>query len=250
MQRLLAREKEPLVSLTQLLRLCRDEHATLWEHHADPRCRARVAVRMTNIDRSMPSPASAARVDAVARKAVSAALTADPKIPPVVMAHAIAELVDRCYGHSFVDWFRSHSTYQPAVGDPIPLDYPDLRRVTELAPTAPPWRLASRLDETRRIRLAGAWTTQFRVVFDYGLFDILTGIVTPETLLATCHPNHDLAELGLTTQGQGAIFPVRPADLGSQARKIHRLLTDAVDAGASIVVLPELSPTEFPRPTA
>ncbi len=48
-----------------------------------------------------------------------------------------------------------------------------MRRVTDLAPTAPPWRLANWLNETRRIRRAGGWITQFRVVFDYSIFDTL-----------------------------------------------------------------------------
>ena len=36
----IATETEPVVSLTHLLRLCRDEHPTLWEHHA-----ARIAAK-------------------------------------------------------------------------------------------------------------------------------------------------------------------------------------------------------------
>ena len=244
LQQLLAGEVEPMVSLTQLLRLCRDEHPTLWEHNADPRCRDRVATLITRVAGAMPEPGTDSSVDAEARQPVSSALTADAAVPPVVVAHALAELLDARYGHGFVEWFRHRSPYQPAVGDPIPLDSPDLRQVTELAPTAPPWRLANRLDETRRVRLAGEWTTQFRVVFDYGLFDVLTGMITADTVLATCHPNHDLAELGLSSERHEPTFPVKPVDLDSQAQRIDRLLRDATDAGASIVVLPELSVTE------
>jgi 8-oxo-dGTP pyrophosphatase MutT (NUDIX family) len=244
LQRLLASEVEPMVSLTHLLRLCRDEHPTLWEHNADPRCRDRVTTLLTRVVDAMPEPGTASSLGVDARRALSAALTADAAVPPVVVAHALAELLDARYGHGFVDWFRSRSPYQPAVGDPIPLDSPDLRHVTELAPTAPPWRLANRLDETRRVRLAGAWTTQFQVVFDYGLFDVLTGVITADTVLATCHPNHDLAELGLSTEHHEPTFPVEPVDLEDQAQRIDRLLREATDEGASVVVLPELSVTE------
>lgn len=244
LRQVLASEAEPMVSLTQMLRLCRDEHATLWEHHADPRCRARVAGHVARVVAAMPEPGVASLVDAPTREAVAAALTDDPTVPPVVMAHALAEVFDTWYGHCFVDWFRRQSPYQPALGDPMPLDNPDLRRVTQLAPTAPPWRLANRLDETRRIRLAGAWTTQFRIVFDYSLFDVLAGIITADTVLATCHPNHDLVELGLSPGQQQPAFPVEPIDLAEQARRIDGLLHDAADAGAAIVVLPELSVTE------
>jgi 8-oxo-dGTP pyrophosphatase MutT (NUDIX family) len=244
LRELLGSEVQPMVGLTHLLRLCRDEHATLWEHHADPRCRSRIESLHTRLDGSLPEPGSASTVSSGARQALSAALTTDSTVPPVVVAHALAQLLDAHYGHSFADWFRRRSPYQPAVGDPIPLDTANLRQVTELAPTAPPWRLANRLDETRRVRLAGAWTTQFRVVFDYSLFDLLTGLITADTLVATCHPNHDLAELGLAAHRHDATFPVEPVDIADQTERIDRLLREATDAGASIVVLPELSVTE------
>lgn len=244
LQQLLGSEVEPMVSVTHLLRLCRDDHATLWEHHADLRCRERVATLLTRVARTLPEPGTASTVGAEARQALSVALTTNSAIPPVVVAHALAELLDARYGHAFADWFRHRSPYLPAIGDPIPLDTPDLRQVTELAPTAPPWRLANRLDETRRVRLAGAWTTQFRVVFDYSLFDVLTGVITADTVVATCHPNHDLAELGLSPDRHDPTFPVEPVNLADQAGRIDRLLRDATGAGASIVVLPELSVTE------
>ncbi len=185
-------EPEPLVSLTQLLRLCRDEPPTLWEHHADPRCRARVSALVARVGHALPATGTETLLAPDARRAIADGLTAVEDIPPVVVAHALAELLDQRYGHVFTDWFRHRSPYQPAVGDPTPLDSPDLRRVTTLPPTAPPWRLANRLDETRWVRLAGAWTTQFRVVFDYSVFDTLAGVIGEDAVIATCHPNRDL----------------------------------------------------------
>src|SRR3546814_15348153 len=48
---MIGEEVEPVVSLTHLLRLCRDEHRVLWEHHADPRCRTRVKALVRSEER-------------------------------------------------------------------------------------------------------------------------------------------------------------------------------------------------------
>lgn len=239
----LRNEPEPLVVVTQLLRLCRDEHRTLWEHHADPRCRSRVAELTARTSESLPSPGSEARLSASVRRALAMALTALPNIPIVVVAHALAELVDVHYGATFTGWYRHRSPYMPAVDDPIPLDSPDLRTLTDVAPTAPPWRLANRLDETRRVRLAGAWATQFRVVFDYSAFDALAGLISTDTVIATCHPNRDLTEFALPADRRTPAFPVGPIDVMAQRERVQQVLAQAVDAGAAIAVLPELAVT-------
>ena len=242
LQQLLGAEPEPVVAVTHLLRLCRDEHPTLWERHADARCRTRVGDLIAPVALALPDPGVATSIPPAARERLAAALTSDPDIPPVVIAHALAELIDARFGHSFASWFRDRSPYRPATGDPVPLDRPDLRRVTDLAPTAPPWRLANRLDETRRLRLAGAWATQFQMVFDYTASDALGRLIDADTVIATCHPNHDLAELGLGA-GDHPAFPVQPVDPHDQRARIDKLLRDATEEGATVVVLPELSVT-------
>lgn len=178
------------------------------------------------------------------RHAFAAALEPVDDVPAVVVAHGLAQFLDTEYGHTFTESFRQRSPYQPGVGDPIPLDHPDLPTVTAMPPTAPPWRLANRLDETRRIRLAGEWAAQFRFVFDYSLADTLAGLVTADTLVATCHPNRTLAEFDLPRDEQQRTIPVRPTDVKRQRREIDRLVTRATAGGASIVVLPELCVTE------
>ena len=243
LQALLTAETEPVVLLTHLLRMCRDEHRTLWEHHADPRCRARAQQLIAPVAAVLPKPGTDRSIPPAASVRMAAALTSDPDVPPVVIAHTLAELIDRHYGHCLADWFRSRSPYQPATGDPIPLDHADLRRITDLPPTAPPWRLANRLDETRHLRLAGGWTTQFRVVFDYSAFHALEGIISADTIVATCHPNRSLAELGLASRNDRPAFPVQPVDPVAQTARINALLSVATQAGASVVVLPELSVT-------
>src|SRR3546814_17621634 len=114
-------EVEPGVSLTHLLRLCRDEHRVLWEHHADPRCRTRVKALVDQVGEALPEPGLMSTISGPASRALAAALEPDPRLPAVVVAHALAELLDARFGHSFADWFRGHSPYQPAVRGPFPL---------------------------------------------------------------------------------------------------------------------------------
>ncbi|MCY0906406.1 NUDIX domain-containing protein [Arthrobacter sp. H14-L1] len=237
-------EAEPLITLTHLLLLCRDEHPVLWERVNDPGCRTQVELIVADVLPVLAAASTVPVLDLQVRGALAAALTAAEDLPAVVVAHALAELLDERYGHSFAESFRRRSPYQPGVGDPIPLDSPDLPLVTTLPATSPSWRLANRLDETRHIRLAGEWTTQFQVIFDYSLADALTGLVGPDTVIATCHPNRTLAEFEFPVDALGRTFPVRPADEQRQHDEIDRLTSAAVTAGASIVVLPELCVTE------
>ena len=240
----LGHEPEPVVTLTHLLHLCRDEHRVLWERSGDPRSTRRVTALVNEVAEDLPAPGTEAVLEPPVRRALVAALEPADDIPPVLIARALAELIDERYGHTFADWFRRHSPYQPGVGDPVPLDSPDLREVMAMRSTSPPWRLAHRLDETRHVRLAGEWVVQFRVIFDYTLFDTMAGVITTDTVVATCHPNRDLGEFDLTRGAEHRRFPVRPRELERQRTEINRLITRATAAGASIVVLPELSVTE------
>ena len=240
----LGHEPEPVITLTHLLHLCRDEHRVLWERSGDPRTFREVTALMNEVADKLPAPGTTAVLEPPVRRALVAALEQADDIPPVLIARALAELVDERYGHTFADWFRRRSPYQPGVGDPVPLDSPDLREVMAMRSTSPPWRLAHRLDETRHVRLAGEWVVQFRIVFDYSLFDTLAGAITADTVVATCHPNRGLVEYDLTRGAEHRSFPVRPRDLDRQRTEIDRLIAQATAAGASIVVLPELSVTE------
>ena len=237
-------ETEPLVTLTHLLHLCRDEHATLWEQAGTPAARARMGDVLDALAARLPNAGNEQRLDPPVRDALAAALHSSDDLEPVLIAHGLAQLLDERYGHTFSASFRARSPYQPGVGDPIPLGGPDLRSVLEMRPTSPPWRLANRLDETRRIRLAGEWATQFRVVFDYSLFDTLTGLIGPDAIVATCHPNRVLAEFDLPADRSQPNAGVRPKNLTLQARQLDELIARACAAGAEIVMLPELCLTE------
>lgn len=238
---LLGGEDEPLVLLTHLLRWCRDDHRVLWEHvqqnpHADPQHETH-SVRW-------PAAGQSSRVDRPVRESMAAALQNAGTHPPVSIARALAVMIDVSYGHSFNDSFRTRSPYQPGVGDPIPLDGLDLRAVTRMTPTSPRWRLANRLDETRHVRLAGEWAVQYRVVFDYSASTVLAGMLSRDTIVATCHPNSGLDELDLGERDAPWLFPVGPHDPHHQAQVVDELIRLACAHGASIIVLPELATTK------
>ncbi len=210
----------------------------------DAGCRAKAEELTAGVRALLPAAPTEPGLGALVAAALAAALTADDGLPAVVVARLLAELLDERYCQSFRESFRRRSPYQPGVGDPIPLDGPDLRQVTAMPATSPPWRLANRLDETRHVRLAGEWVTQFQVIFDYSLARELTGIINRDTVVATCHPNRTLAEFDFPTDSFGRTFPVRPKDEDKQHQEIDRLIGTAVANGASIVVLPELCVTE------
>jgi 8-oxo-dGTP pyrophosphatase MutT (NUDIX family) len=237
-------EREPLVALTHLLQLCRDEHPVLQERMQDAGCRAKAELVTSGVRALLPATSTGLMLGAEVASALAAALTADDGLPAVAVARLLAELLDERYCQSFRESFRRRSPYQPGVGDPIPLDSPDLREVTAMPATSPPWRLANRLDETRHVRLAGEWVTQFQVIFDYSLARELIGIIDRDTVVATCHPNRTLAEFDFPADASGRIFPVGPKDEDKQHQEIDRLIRAAVANGASIVVLPELCVTE------
>lgn len=240
----IAAEKEPIVTLTHLLQLCRDEHMVLWGRLGDPDCQDQVAATMFRLSEEASAREDDPELDRTMRTLLVRAFNSTTDVPSVVVAHALAQFLDDHYAHTFAHFFRERSPYQPAVGDPIPLDFPNLRSLTPMPFTTPPWRLANRLDQTRHIRLAGDWAVQYRVIFDYSLADALAGFITADTVIATCHPNGTVTEFLLPTDVRGRTFPIRPTDLARQRVDINRLIGVAVEAGADIVVLPELCVTE------
>lgn len=233
-------ESEPLVTVTHLLRLCRDDHRVLWEGHNDPRWAPSMDVVLRDVADVIDARGPTSVLEGPVRQALAAALGRRPEVPLVVVARGLAALVDARFGHTFADSFRRRSPYQPGVGDPVPLDSPDLHTVTTMRPTSPPWRVANRLDETRRVRLAGEWAVQFRVVFDYSIPDTLDDVMSSDTVIATCHPNRSIQEIDLTRVSDGRTFPIGPVDIERQRALIDELVGQATHAGASIVVLPEL----------
>ena len=243
MREAIVHESEPVVTLTHLLHLCRDDHRALWEGTDDPHSVDRVVKLRRKLAGILPRATAAAALDPPVRRALLQSFD-DGAVAPVLIARTMAELIDERYCHTFGESFRRRRPYQPGVGDPVPLDSPDLRDVLAMRSTSPPWRLPNRLDETRHIRLAGEWAVQFQIIFDYSLFATLAGVIVPNTVIATCHPNRTLSELDLRPGTDRWAFPIGPLDPLRQRAEIDGLICTATAAGAQIVVLPELCITE------
>src|SRR3546814_21142642 len=121
---MIGEEVEPVVSLTHLLRLCRDEHRVLWEHHADPRCRTRVKALVDQVGEALPEPGLTSTISAPARRAIAAALEPAPRSPAVLVAHAPPAHPDPRLGHSFPLRFPRPSPNQPEGGAPTTMAPP------------------------------------------------------------------------------------------------------------------------------
>jgi hypothetical protein len=106
------------------------------------------------------------------RAVLAAALTAAGEVPAVVVARALAELLDDRYGHRFAESFRRRSPTDRVWVTRSRWTVPTCQ-VTALPATSPPWRLANRLDETRHVRLAGDCVAEFQLIFDYSHADAL-----------------------------------------------------------------------------
>ncbi|MHB1773118.1 MAG: nitrilase-related carbon-nitrogen hydrolase [Acidimicrobiales bacterium] len=240
----LATRTEPLDVVTELLRWCRDDHAALWEQLGKPACQSWRAHGLRHVQERFEGPAELPMIDASTRALIDAALGRSPdRVPGVVAAHVVAQVLDARYAACFGRAFRRRGPVELAVGDPLPLDDPGLRQVVSVRLTSPPWRLANRLDETRHVRLAGRWAEEFSVILDYRLTGALSDLADASTVIATCHPNRIVDELSLGQRRPGRLFPVGPADETAQQTLLDALIARAVGAGARVVVLPELCVT-------
>lgn len=238
-----AAEAEPLIVLTVLLRWCRDHHRQLQALMTDGPVQTALEARVDPVRRTMVGTRDRSSLDDTVRGELATLFARDDDVPVVAMAHRVAELIDEQYQVSLSASFRARSPYRPGVGDPVPLGAANVTAVTTLVPTAPPWRLAHRLDQTRHVRLAGEWAAQFHVVFDYSLAETGAPFLGADTVLATVHPNASLADLEFPAGPDGRVFHIGPADERRQGAQLDALIGTAVDQGATIVVLPELALT-------
>ena len=76
-QTAIAAEREPLVALTHLLQLCRDEHPILQERIQDAGCRAKAEQVTAGVRALLPTTSTGPELGPQVAAALAAALTAD-----------------------------------------------------------------------------------------------------------------------------------------------------------------------------
>jgi len=240
----LSTESEPVTAIAHLLRFCRKGHAELWEFADEPCCVEWARQVLAPVAAAMPVRAPTTTLPQEIRRLMAHAFKDIPEhVHPVVVAHELAQFLDERFLHAIGPHFRRLSPYEITLGAPVPLDDPGLVRVLHGSVTAPPWRLAQPLDETPHLRLAGDWAKRYRVILDSSLHGQFAGLAAAETRIATVHPNSSLDEFVYLPDSAGRLFGVRPRDERAQAVLLDHLVGRAVDAGAEIVVVPELSVT-------
>lgn len=98
------------------------------------------------------------------------------------------------------------------------------------------------LPHVRRLRPLTIDTRDVQVVVDFGFEAQLISVLDRVELAVGVHPNQRIEEFEMP--GNPSFFPIAPADRDGQADAALSGLERAVEAGASIVILPELSVEE------
>lgn len=184
-----------------------------------------------------------AAVAALLRQVASSAGQAvPPEQAAVVAARAFAEALDGSHGRRFAGVFRGRGTTMVNAGDPIPVPQPPLKELFGSALGTNPARLGPRLWDMVWLRLLPDVARGQKVRLDFQHQDILADLTT-QTRVAVIIPCDVLADLCFDRIAEPTprFYGVRPRDSDKQRVTVLRLLEHAADAGARIVILPELS---------
>lgn len=241
--------KDPLELATGLLRLGRDradEFTGLMREARNIAARDRL-VRITA--ETLAARLRAEGLSIELRKKLLELLGADPDVPEVVRARALALALDQAARSEIRNAFRDVDEVHLKPGDPVPTSQPYhdlLGSSTSAHPGSmddTPDRISSLCLAPERVR----GTPHF--VLDGRLRDILAPLSDPEhQTLAAGVPNRTYDEFeGQDWEESGVhfFFPFRPRNPENQGRRLAGLLALGRDAGATILVLPELCSDEI-----
>lgn len=165
-----------------------------------------------------------------------------PDIAAVLVARVCADALDEAVGHRFADCFRRRGGWRLAPGDPFPVAEPPLRDVFGRHLTTHPDVRDLPIDRTTRLALA-PHADGVELVVD---LDAPLRVPGEDTVIAAClpisAPARDLAFDPDAERGQ--FFGVRARDEAALVASCEALTREALDAGASLIVFPELTVPE------
>jgi predicted amidohydrolase len=224
-----------------LLRFCRAHASEVREGLADPQREAEVRVAwhaarlvFERHDRTRITP------DALTSIVKELELAAGRLGWPLA-ARAFAGALDDAVGDQFAYTMRLRTTTL-APGDPVPTRRLRSRELVD-KPMTYPWTVSEEIDRTPRLALAPADLAGLTVRLTWHRDDTFEA-VKRGSRFAVILPNRSIDELEWTRYSDAEVplfYGVRPRDPSRQERVVLRLLDLAVEGGAEVVVLPELS---------
>lgn len=170
------------------------------------------------------------------------ALPERPDLARVLVARLCADALDEAVGHQFVACFRQRARWRLAPGDPFPVAAPALRELFGKHLTSHPDHRDQTIDRTTRLALAPE-ADGVELVLD---LEADLPVPRADATVAVCLPMAaPMTELVWDEDpARGRFFAVRPRDPAAATRAVRAVVTQAMAAGAAIVVFPELSVTD------
>ncbi len=170
-----------------------------------------------------------------------AGLPERPDIAEVLVARVCADAVDEAVGHRFVDCYRRRRQWRLSPGDPFPVAEPPLRDIFGRHLTTHPDVRDLPIDRTARLALA-PYADGVELVVD---LDAPLSVPGESAVIAACLPHAAPArELAFDPDPErGQFFAVRPRDQTTAVAAARDLTIEALAAGVSLIIFPELSVT-------
>jgi predicted amidohydrolase len=161
----------------------------------------------------------------------------------VVAARVAADALDRAHGHRFAGVFRGRGVTRIKPGDPLPVSRPPVKDL--FRDGANPWRFGPQLHELVWLRILPHLERDYEVLLSFESDDVLADL-RPDTRMGVAIPSGVLPDLDFDRTDPHAprFFHVRPTNGPAHRQAILALLDEAEQAGARILILPELSADE------
>lgn len=230
-----------------MLRWCRDHAQDLREARSaqvdralTPASEALASWLLDHVSGDWLIPSRLAAPVAAMWRLAHAEVRAEPA--QAAVARAIAEAIDDALGHRFVSIFRRRGDWVVPPGEPFPVTQADLRKLFDAPLTTLPDRRETPVDRTRRLAIAPA-ADGVALAVDLSRAVLIAPPARDAKIVVALPIAAPRRELDWTERrGERPVFhDVRPVASIDVAARVTRLVGEACDLGATIVVFPELS---------